>query len=772
MVLFGKNITVRTSLRAKLMGALALFILTTIVGLSLFNISSQRQSLIANERTRSLSLATTFAANSAQALLFRDYALLEYFVGVVSDEDDVRYADILDADGKVLVSTDHRFEGTILKDDIGDRATRTKKPLIQEFREEGEDFYDVAVPVEIGDAKWGTVRIGVSLKSTNNAISSVTEIIIVRAIVTCVIGLFLAFLLAQSMTRPISLLAEASQKIAEGDLSQKVNISTRDEVGDLAKVFNAMTESLALSMRNLHKRFTERSILYDFSSSISTSMSVRDILTKLLDTSVQVLDADAGAFLLLDENEGKLKIDLSQGLLPEFVGMIDLKIGEGIAGKVARDAKPAVTDDICEESPKESCQGYLKSSLSVPLIIQGKVSGVLNLYTKETLKFCDEDLETVSLMVDQASVAIEREKLLESLGEEKSKTESILKSMADGVLAINTEGKIIVLNPTVERIFGLPGSEKLNLALVEVIKQPDMIDLMFRSLKEGRELTQEIGLHGTEERIIQIKTSLINGDDAFLGVVAIVRDITEVRRLSQAKSDFISMVSHELRTPLATIKAYTDTLIKKGSNLNDKTVSEFLGIIRSESKRLTKMVGQLLDASTIEAGYFEIELEVVDLLSLIETTIEEMHRLRVNEHRFKLDFPEKVSMLVGDPDKIRQVIANLIENAIKYSPETSTVTISVQEDAEKVAIAVADNGIGIDEEYIERIFQRFYRVHDDMVPGKWGAGLGLFIAKTIINAHGGRIWVESERKKGSKFTFTLPKHRKIVGEENKTPADG
>lgn len=765
MLRFREVVTARVSLRSKLTAGIILFLVVTIVGLSLFNISSQERSMIVNIRARSLGLTKTFAANSAQALLFRDYALLEYFVHVICQEKDVQYAYVLDSDGKVLVSRDHRFEGNILKDRISKRAAAAEEPLIQEFREKDEDFYDVAAPVEIGDAKWGTVRIGVSLKSTASAIAQATRTIVTRAFIACAIGFLVAFLMARSTTKPISLLAEASRKIAAGDLSHRVAVTTRDEIGELARTFNQMTESLALSVRDLQNRVMERSLLYDLSSTISKSMSIKDISTKLLDTSVKVLEVDAGSFMVLDKNEGKLRIALSRGLSEELVEKLRWKIGEGIAGIVAKDAKPLVINDISKESPVESFQGSLKSCLSVPLITQGRVFGVLNVYTTEPRNFSKEDVEIVSLMVEQAAVAIGRERLVESLGEEKSKTESILHSMADGVLATNKEGEIILFNAAARKIFNLPKTDKLGMALTEVIKQRDVTDLMFRSLKEGKGLTGEIDLPGPEERIIHIQTSLIRSKGGILGVVAIIRDITEVRRLSQAKSDFLSMVSHELRTPLASIKAYTDTLIKKADSLDKRTLAEFFEIIRTESNRLTKLISQLLDTSTMEAGRFEIELEAVDLVSLIKTTIDEMSMLGANEHQFKLDFPDELSMIVGDPDRIRQVVTNLVENAVKYSPENDAIAISAHENQEEVIITVADNGIGIDSEHIDWVFQRFYRIDEDPTSDKWGTGLGLFIAKNIVEAHHGKIWVESEKNQGSTFSFTLPKHRKLMAKE-------
>jgi len=750
------------SLRTKLIFGLTFIIIIAVSGLSAFNISHQKYLMTTEMKESSLVLARTFAANSSEALLFKDYALLDYFVNVVGKQKDVRYAYILDVNGKVLASTYHRTEGQILTDSLSKKAAQSEEPLIQEFDENGEIFYDAAVPVEIGGAKWGTVRIVFSLRRLSMAIDEARMVIVTRAFITCLAGIIFSILIARAITKPIHVLVDASRNIAAGDLSQKVDITTKDEIGELADTFNQMTESLALYMKDLQKRLSEHSILYDMSSSVSAAQDVKEILLTLLTSAIKALRADGGSFVLLDEARGKLRFELSRGLTKESVEATELNLGEGIAGKVAKDGKPMAVYDISRESELETYQGQFKSALCMPLIVRGKVIGVLCLHLSEHHQFSDEEQGVASLMAERAAVAIEKLQLLGSLGEEKGKMESILHSMVDGVIAINRDARIILINPAMKKMFNIEKMRIDDKYLIEVMERQPVADLLLKTLKEGKEFTEEITVFNGEEKILQVQTTLVRGEGEISGVMAIVRDVSEIRRLSQAKSDFVSMVSHELRTPLASIKAYADTLVRKGGGLGKVTISEYLNVIRTETDRLTKMITQLLDVSAMEAGHFEIELEAVNIASLIEKTVEEI-KSQTGNHQIKLDFADKSLMIVGDGNKIQQVILNLIENAIKYSPEGGAVTISVSPEDHTAVIFVADEGVGISKENLPRVFQKFYQIDADVVPERSGAGLGLFIAKTIVEAHSGKIWVESEAGKGSKFSFSLPRYWTVKG---------
>jgi signal transduction histidine kinase len=222
------------------------------------------------------------------------------------------------------------------------------------------------------------------------------------------------------------------------------------------------------------------------------------------------------------------------------------------------------------------------------------------------------------------------------------------------------------------------------------------------------------------------------------------------------KSTFISVISHELKTPVALIKGYAGTLNREDAEWDQETVRESLAVIEEETDRLTELIDNLLDVSRMQAGAFTLEIGFVDLHLLAEKTVEKF-RTQTSRHTFVLDFPPDLPTVPGDEGRLRQVLDNLLSNAIKYSPDGGQIRVSGRADNRQIYIAVTDEGIGIPEDEQENIFDRFYRLRSGVSERTKGAGLGLFLIKAIVEAHGGWVWVESQPGQGSTFVFTLPR---------------
>jgi two-component system sensor histidine kinase KdpD len=221
------------------------------------------------------------------------------------------------------------------------------------------------------------------------------------------------------------------------------------------------------------------------------------------------------------------------------------------------------------------------------------------------------------------------------------------------------------------------------------------------------------------------------------------------------KLQLLSTVSHELRTPLASIKGYTTSLLREDITWDQKTQRDFLEIIDAEGDRLAELISNLLDMSRIDAGSLAMELEEVRLGTLLRDAIAAA-KIQAPQHVFSLHIPARLPLVSADPRRIRQVLHNLLENAVKYSPPGSKVAVAVRHDPPFVRISVIDEGIGIPQEYQERVFERFFQVDSASTRRVGGSGLGLAISRSIVEAHGGRIWVQSEPGNGSTFIFTLP----------------
>jgi len=223
------------------------------------------------------------------------------------------------------------------------------------------------------------------------------------------------------------------------------------------------------------------------------------------------------------------------------------------------------------------------------------------------------------------------------------------------------------------------------------------------------------------------------------------------------KSTFISVISHELKTPVSLIKGYASTLRREDAKWDEQTLRESLAVIEEESDRLNQLIDNLLDASRLQAGALKLELGYVALDKLAAQTVKKF-RTQTHKHILSLDFPPDFPPVLGDSERLRQVLTNLLSNAIKYSPQGGTIRVSGRADDDWVYVAVSDEGIGIPKEEQERIFDRFYRVESSLSRRTQGAGLGLFLVKAVIEAHQGRVWVESAPGQGATFVFALPRN--------------
>jgi signal transduction histidine kinase len=244
-------------------------------------------------------------------------------------------------------------------------------------------------------------------------------------------------------------------------------------------------------------------------------------------------------------------------------------------------------------------------------------------------------------------------------------------------------------------------------------------------------------------------------ENSIMGTVLAFRDVTKEREIDQMKTDFVSSVSHELKTPLTSIKAFTTTILSD-LNMTDKTRRQFLGIIDEESNRLAELIEDLLEMSRIESGSLQVSMELVDISDVFNQTAISLEALAAKENiKLVKNIPENLPLLAADPGKLRSVITNLVSNAAKFTPDGGRVDIKARQTEDELKVTVSDTGMGIPQEDLPKIFDRFYRVNR---PGKeiQGTGLGLAIVKKIVEMHNGRIEVRSKVNEGTTFTIYLP----------------
>lgn len=344
------------------------------------------------------------------------------------------------------------------------------------------------------------------------------------------------------------------------------------------------------------------------------------------------------------------------------------------------------------------------------------------------------------------------------------KASDVIALSADGILALDNNQRICVFNPALERMTGLRSEEVLGKTCYEVLHVTDSYG---NRLCKGKcpVVHGEIGTCDIEGAIINVQGQRVGVDLQFsvqrsqagmpARTVVNVRDASKLQQVDHIRSTLLALVSHELQTPISIIKAYASTLARTDANWSDELVREKLGAIEEESDRLSRLVSRLLYTSRLEASAISLNPMLLDLANDTQRVakrlagVDEIHDILVN---FPADFPP----VMGDPEQIDEILTNLIENAMKFSPAGGTITIEGAVAVPEVHITIGDQGIGIPENELLRIFESFYRVTESGTATTQGTGLGLHICRLLVQAHGGRIWAESEPGCGSRFTFTLP----------------
>ncbi|HHY54737.1 MAG TPA: cell wall metabolism sensor histidine kinase WalK [Chloroflexi bacterium] len=359
------------------------------------------------------------------------------------------------------------------------------------------------------------------------------------------------------------------------------------------------------------------------------------------------------------------------------------------------------------------------------------------------------DIGALSHAVNRMAERLQRQS--RKRNRERDRLHTVLHVMDDGVIILNKHGYVSIFNPAAARILNVPAPDALNKTFVQVVRDYRVAEVWLACIKEGGEQSATLELVN-DVYVRVVVTPFLRG--AANGYLVLLQDLSHLHRLETVRRDFVSNLSHELRTPLASIKALVDTL-RDGAIEDPPAAEHFLERMEVEVDEMTQMVQELLELSRIESGQAPLRLFPTPVAALIEPVVE---RLRAQAGRagvqINVVLPAGLPEVMVDADRVRTVILNLVHNAIKFTPPEGQITVSARAAADAVIISVADTGIGIPAEDVPRIFERFYKA--DRARSGGGTGLGLAIAKHTVQAHNGRIWVESVEGVGSTFSFTLP----------------
>jgi two-component system phosphate regulon sensor histidine kinase PhoR len=382
-------------------------------------------------------------------------------------------------------------------------------------------------------------------------------------------------------------------------------------------------------------------------------------------------------------------------------------------------------------------------------------------FKKKAQVYSRDELSHLARAISELEIQLRNK--IDEISKERDYLQTVLKGMAEGVLVVDERGRILLTNNALQQLLSLP-SNVANRTPLEIIRNAELEEAIRKVIREGNSISFELNLplplgKAFEVNVVGILPSpeeIESGDEGIRGVIAVFHDITRLKELEKIRQDFVANVSHELRTPLTTIKGYVETLLDGA--LKEEVAFQFVQIIKKHSDRLTKIVEDLLALSKIETKGFYLNLEKISIHELIDDVINfvreaaEKKKISVT----KKDVSPSLSAL-ADRAYLEQVLVNLCDNAIKYGREGGGIALSAIEKVYgEVEFSVRDNGIGIPKEDLPRIFERFYRVDKGRSQDLGGTGLGLSIVKHLVQAHGGKVWAESQLEKGSTFYFTMP----------------
>jgi PAS domain S-box-containing protein len=496
---------------------------------------------------------------------------------------------------------------------------------------------------------------------------------------------------------------------------------------------------------------------------LSTSLDPALVLEEVAREAPGLLGADASVIRLLDGDE--LVVRTAHGPGTDRLPGRTSSSAFGVSGAVVQSRAPLVLGDV-REQPRlargdELLERGAAACLAVPMTAHGGgLYGVLAVYAPTPRRWREDEIESLAALGAAASAAVANAELYQRVTEEKERSGAILAHIADGIVAVGRDDRIVLWNRMAEQITGVPASEALGRLVPEVIQR----ELAADGSQPPGERQVAIRRGSTEVWLALTEAVMLDAGGAVAGRIFAFRDVSSERAVEQMKSDFVSTVSHELRTPLTSIYGFAETLMRSDVDFSDPERATFLGYIASESERLIQIVDDLLNVARLEAGTLAVSVEPIDVGVAAREAAAAAEAHADGHQRFAVDVEPATLVVRADREKLTQVLANLLDNAVKYSPEGGTITLSARQRADAAEIVVADEGIGIPRSDQQRIFTKFFRT-DRGVTGSAGTGLGLFLVRGLVAAMGGRIWVESEEGRGSRFTFDLP----LAGSEPAEP---
>lgn len=645
----------------------------------------------------------------------------------------------------------------------------------------------------------------------NNEVKILTtkQYYIQYAFIFYIIFIFINFfvfiqLIFKRLGKPLAELAVAANDLAIGK-EVKINVDhyREDEIGVLSIAFLKMIQSLQDKEQDLKSQNEELTAQQDeliaqqtelqstletlctnekkleqiitLINGISNSLDKQEVLNSIIYNMCEVAKADSGILSMLNENSNAA-IGISQKGMRQF----RTYMFNGMLDKLVTFKKPftLIRKLPIEEMGYHEQEGYCYD-LYLPIMASTQEVVAIIVLSRYSSTFSQQEMEELGTLARQIGISLDKISLYEQTEEGRKLNQDIISTVQEGIQLVDTKGMILQVNNKLCEMTGKKEPSQLvgllwktwTKNLKELIEENDsFIEFIQSSIQEGADVNKSFTFKTNDlNKVIKVYCKdLFRGNDKF-GTVIVYRDITKEFEVDQMKSEFVSTVSHELRTPLSSILGFTELMLHR--ELKPEKQKKYLTTIYSETIRLTALINDFLDVQRMEAGKQTYEKKYIELVPIIQKVIENQ-KVNTKMHKLVLESNVNSNYILGDKSKIEQVLTNVINNAIKYSPKGGSINIKVYQENKMIKVDVKDHGLGIPEESLDKLFNKFYRVDNSDHRKIGGTGLGLAIVQEILKAHNGIISVNSNHKQGSTFTLSFPiielnvMKQKIKGNEN------
>lgn len=544
--------------------------------------------------------------------------------------------------------------------------------------------------------------------------------------------------------------------LEEYENNEESEIDPREEINDLLSEFSGSgITDLQVIDQNMVVLGNSDSTQQDTLGQLSDDTDVRDVHLSGNTLAIQVEDSSSGA------RKWKIVEPVYSSSGEEFLGIILMESNiESVYTQISditviflqSSAVAIVLSLILANMVSRALTKPIKEmQTQTRAIAEGDYSGTLKVYG-------EDELGQLAFLINELSDEVAEAQ--ESIDSERRRLDSVLTHMTDGVIATDRRGKIVIVNNMAETMLDVTNEEVIGKNLLKVLDVEE--DLTLRKLLEEQEDILINGSSVEAPTVLRASFSLIQRETGFIsGIVCVLHDVTEQEKIEAERKQFVSNVSHELRTPLTSMRSYIEALAD-GAWQDPDLAPRFLEVTQNETDRMIRMIQDLLHLSRIDAGKSELEVELVDLTELLDHVLNRFDMLihssdyaGKNYHieRHLLNTPVFVEL---DTDRMMQVLDNIMNNALKYSPDGGTITGRMRQTDQSVIISITDQGMGIPKNDLVKIFSRFYRVDRARSRAMGGSGLGLAISKEVVEQHGGRIWADSKEGEGTTFYLSLP----------------